>query len=167
MGKEDSMRANLYLLLCGLFALCIPSSSPRAQEEATAEMKWARGIATDFWDAVRNQQAEQAAGLLSPELGKALVTYEPFAGVGGERKEVAPPAYLCYLRERYGPKTSISFVSSEIAPDKSEVVFRGTLSGKNRDGKEIKADFKMRVAKEGTGGKWGIRFILVNDPPAN
>jgi hypothetical protein len=59
----------------------------------------------------------------------------------------------------------MSIASSEIAPDKSEVVCRGTLAGKDRDGKAVKAEFKMRVAREGNGGKWGIRFIMVNDRP--
>jgi hypothetical protein len=163
MDKGASMRVSSCVLLCGLFVVCVPGPAPCAAEDRTPETEWARGIVTDFWDAVRNQQAEQAAGLLSPELTRALVTYEP-AFPGAERKEVAPPAYLCVLRDRYGPETSISFVSTEVAPDKSEVVIRGALAGKNRDGKEVKADFKMRVAREGSGGKWGIRFILVNDP---
>ena len=160
------MRTNWCVLLCGVFALFIPGAAPCGPEEATAESKWARGIATDFWGAVLGNQEEQAAGLLSPELTEALVSYDRWGGVGGELKKIAPPNYLTRLAIRYGRETSASITSSESAPDRSEVVVRGKLSGKDLQGKKVAADFRMRVAKQREGGGWCIRYILVTDLPS-
>jgi hypothetical protein len=130
----------------------------------TIELNWARQIADDFWAALVNQDAEQAAGLLSRDLARALITYQRWGGVNGELHEVNPPAYLTRLASQYGPETAISFQSSEVAPNQSEVVFRGALTGKDRQGDTVASEFTLRVAKEESGGTWSIRFFLIKGP---
>lgn len=67
------------------------------------------------------------------------------------------------LPREVGPDVSATVGSGELAPDRSEVVFRGKLSGKGPRGERVAADFTMRVVREGGGGKWSIRFLLVTD----
>jgi hypothetical protein len=129
----------------------------------TPELTWARGIADDFWEAMLNQEAEQAAGLLSRELARALITYQQWGGVTSEFKEVSPPACLTRIASQYGPETSITFNAADVAPNQSEVVFRGALTGKDRQGETVAAEFTMRVAQEEGGGRWCIRFFLVKE----
>jgi hypothetical protein len=128
-------------------------------------VNWARGIADDFWDAIRDWKTAQAMTLLGPEMVKALVSYERWS-VGEHREQLierVPPSYLEHLAARYGPDTSVSFESQDVAPDRTEVVLRGALSGKDRDGKAVNDALIMRVAKEANGGKWSIRFLRVVD----
>ncbi len=88
------MRASRCGLLGGLLVGCLIGSASGAKPEPAPEVKWVKGIADDFWKALLNNKEEQAAGLLSPELAKAVVTYERWGGVGGELKDVTPAMYL-------------------------------------------------------------------------
>ena len=53
---------------------------------------------------------------------------------------------------------SYKVTSEEIDPDGVEVIFKGELMGK-----EKKADFTARVAREGKSGKWSIRYFVVKE----
>jgi hypothetical protein len=155
------MQVCRYGLLFVLLVACVSGVAPANKPEVAPEVKWARGIADDFWRALLNGQARQAGGLLSSELANSLVTYE-WSGPGEKARLMSLPAHQ-WLTDRIpaGPSVSVVFVSEELSPDRAEVVFRGQLGGKYQD-KPVAADFTMRVAKE-SGGKWAIRFLLVTD----
>jgi hypothetical protein len=156
------MRAMVYGLLCAAFAICGQGLSSTAKPDPASQLKWAKGIADDFWRAVFAFQAEQAAGLLSPELSKSLVTQE-WSGAGeGHRLLDLPAGEWLGKRLPRGPDVIVAFDSQELSPEGSEVVFRGHLMGKAGD-EEVNANFTMRLVRESAGGKWCIRFLLVTD----
>jgi hypothetical protein len=159
------MQANRFGFLCGMLVLVAFGSPLGAKPETGPEIKWAKGIADDFWKAFTASNSKQAAGLFSPELSKAVVSYDGFDRVGGDARliETSPGMYVNGLANKYGPKVTVSFDMEELAPDRSEVIFRGKLSGMNYYEEKVDADFTMRIAKEGTGAKWSIRYLLITD----
>ena len=138
------MKVKLHWAL--LFALALPSFVAGAEEDAknAARVKWAKGVLDDFFDATFSGKCETAGGLLSPELAQTV----------GQRGGV--DGYLWGLRLFTFDTRKVT--SEEIDPDASEVVFKGELIGK-----EKKADFTARVAREGKGGKWSIRYFFVKE----
>ena len=156
------MRAVRYALLWSAaaagFAGCGPAGAPGP------EAQWARGVADDFWKAFLNDREEQAAALLSPELAKTLATWE-YPGVGANWRPVEKPADVALhrLARGFGPGVSVTTESVGVAPDRGEVVLKGSLTGTNRLDEKTAADFTMRVAREGVGGKWGIRYLLITE----
>ena len=158
---EVKMRALKFGLLCAVLAVCGPGFARGAKPDTTAEVKWAKGIADDFWRAVFAGQEEQAAGLLSPGLSKSLVEYD-ISGAGEKTQVLAWPAgrWLA-MNLPQGPGASFAFDSQELSPDRAEVVFRGHLAGKDMIGEKVASNFLMRIARERAGGTWCIRFLLV------
>jgi len=64
--------------------------------------------------------------------------------------------WLCY------EKASLS--RAEAAPDQSEYIYKGELggeSGYNGVNERVTGDITLRVAREGTGGRWSIRYIRI------
>ncbi len=150
-----------FVFCCCLLLIGGESTAAEPKGKAARELKWAKGIADDFWDAMLGEDSgAAAAGLLSPELRQTLQKDKD-----GEIKLLSAIQWECtYL---FGKKLKADFTSQELAPDKKEAVFKGTLSEKA----VVKADFTLRVAKEGGSGKWSIRFIRLNPrdstpPPA-
>jgi hypothetical protein len=127
-------------------AACCLGLAPAARPAPAAEVRWARGVAEDFFRAVFAWESEQAAGLLSPELSKVL--------------DLPHGTWIRQFGLPWGPGERVSFESHELSPDRSEVAFRGRLWGKD-EGKPVSADFKMRVAREGPGGKWCVRYLSI------
>ena len=82
-----------------------------------------------------------------------------YGGVDGQYKDESAGMYLASYARGYRTATTVAFESTETAPDRSEVVFRGSLGGKDFNDERVQGRFTMRVAKEGTGGRWSIRFI--------
>ncbi|HKA06522.1 MAG TPA: hypothetical protein VKD71_04640 [Gemmataceae bacterium] len=145
---------------CLAICLVIVAGNTALAAEPTPEERWARGIAEDFWQALFNDNFEQTAGLLSPELATTVVGYEEYRDW---RKPLNVPMSLRSRAWGYGPATTVSFDSQELAPDRSEVVFRGSLGGKDINDKKVKGRFTMRIAKDGSASKWSIRFITFTD----
>jgi hypothetical protein len=141
------MKVKLHWAL--LFALALPSFVAGAEEDAknAARVKWAKGILADFWDLARSQDWRQIEGLMSPDLARGFPkTEKTWVSFASEANDILP---------KYD---SYKVTSGEIDPDGGEVVFTGELVGK-----EKKADFKARIAREGAGGKWGIRYFVVKE----
>jgi len=145
---------------CLAICVMIVAGTTALAAELTPEERWARGIADDFWQALLNDKSEQAAGLLSPELARQLVRIEHYGSVGsGQYIEETAGTYLHSYARGYREATTVTFESSDVSPDRSEVVFRGTLGGRDFNEDKVQGRFTMRIAKEGTGGRWSIRFI--------
>jgi hypothetical protein len=132
----------------GVAALVAAPLPAEEKDNAAPTQRWARGVADDFWAAVLgpHNDFEQAAGLLSPELIQAIAKVTPEGA----------PAYLQLLRlYRWGNNGAVTFDLTEVAPDRSEVLFKGVVAG------EVgKADFTMRVGKQ-PGGTWRVRYLLI------
>ena len=153
-----------WTILCGAVATGCLAMAPAANRGVASEVKWARGISDDFWRAVLGGQPKQAAGLLSPELARCLVSQE-WSGAGPKDRLLDLPAdrwLASHLPD--GPAVSVKVVSEDLSPDRAEVVFRGRLSGKDLRGERVANDFTMRVARVASGRPWCIRFLLVTKP---
>lgn len=144
-------------LVVWLLPLLWLSAAPAANARDTdpPELKWARGIADDFWKALIDREPYEAAGLLSPELTQSYSAQDIHKAAG---------SYLASFIEGKDGIKSVLISSAEMAPDRSEAIFRGTVSGKLYDSAhpEAKQDFTMRVAKE-AGGRWSIRFLRLKE----
>jgi hypothetical protein len=106
--------------------------------EISAELKWARGVATDCIEALTTQEIHNFIGLLSPEFAR-IVTHGDFG--------IDYPHWWSFK--------SGAIRSERVAPDRSEVVFAGILKNGSYQG-----DFVFRVARE-SGGRWSIRYLKI------
>ena len=113
---------------------------PDPNEKKAAELKWAKGVATDFLDAAFKGDLEQAESLIDASLKEA------FAKEGEKR-----------LREWLNNSIAIrgvrapDFQSAEIAPDQDEASFKGTFHNT-----EKKFEFSLRVVRHKDGNKWRV-----------
>lgn len=136
------------------FLWCSVVFATNASNGIPPELKWARGIADDFWEAMIDGDCLEAAGLLSPELARSYRAIELDRAAG---------YHLSTLIQRIHGIQSVSISSAEMAPDRSEAIFRGMVTGeKQGSDPEVKQDFTMRVAKE-PGGRWSIRFLRLKE----
>jgi hypothetical protein len=132
------MRTVLCLLIVGAGCTVVSWGADEKEKpnaKAQAELKWARGVLTDFFDGVLDQSGggPEVGGLLTPQYAKAF--YENRIWLD--------------FRGRY---SSASIVRSEFSSNHSEVIFAGVLKGVLGT-----ADFQARVVKE--GGLWSIRHV--------
>jgi hypothetical protein len=111
-----------------------------------ARVKWAKGVLADFLDSAFAGDLITASALFSPEFVQGA-------------KEDGPNGLSNFLAKRlWGSFNTFKVISEEMDPDGGEVVLKGELLGKSRN-----ADFKARVAREGVGGKWSIRYFVVKE----
>lgn len=93
------------------------------------ELRWARDIAKDFLDSLLEFDYDAAAGLLSPELF---------------RTEDTRTRRLDWVMS-YKTNASVSLTHEELAPDRSEAIFRGTMSAMYEvTAKKTTWDFSLR-----------------------
>jgi hypothetical protein len=104
-----------------------------------AELAWAKGVATHFFEALLEGN-DDPAGLLTPEFARAFE----------HRSD-----YYVGLRKQY---TSAAIESEEMAPGGAEAVFKGTLKGEKEE-----AAFVARLVK-GPSGVWCVRFLRIRLP---
>src|SRR5262245_10281591 len=95
---------------CLFLCWCLPLSAGGADAKPPPEMRWAKQVAIDFWDAILAGEQESAAGPLSPELSRSM-------GKGFADK-------VDHAARNFDT-TCLSFVAEEFAPDGSEAVFQG------------------------------------------
>jgi hypothetical protein len=126
-------------LLCGL---ALPAA--RGEDAKTAELAWAKEVATDFLSAGLGGNYASAEALATAEFKKTL-------------QESGPSSITFLLSSAAGGAESWTIGTEEIAPDKDEAVFRGAFRGKKGE-----ATFSLRVAKEKDGGKWRVSFFAAD-----
>src|SRR5262245_55920277 len=128
---------------------------PAKSDKAQAELKWAKGVVLDFFNAAKHGQDDerkQATLLMTDKLKKALSS-----------NSLTPESFISYAFQN-NRIASWTIKVEEIAPDVNEAVFRGTFTGKDPgNGKEIQADFVVRVVKEHEGGKWRINIFTIGN----
>ena len=105
---------------------------------------------TDFWDAALSMDYESADGLLNSGLlessNRERTKTDSFSGV------------LVRKHELWQGRPEYKVTSEAIELDGAEAIFKGEIT----NGK-WKADFKARVARDGVGGKWSIRYLVVKE----
>lgn len=135
----------LALLLMGWFSQLVCAAD--GTEKKAAELKWAKGVATDFLTSTFNSNLEQAETLLDSSLKKV------FAKEGENR-----------LREWLNNSIAIQgfrdpiFESEEMAPDQDEASFKGHFKAK-----EKRFQFSLRVIKDKESGKWRVSYFQFNE----
>jgi hypothetical protein len=100
-------------------------------------------------EALRDQKADQAAALLTPELSKLLTLRgQPYGSTVSELGKEYPAV------DRGRP----IITAEEMAPSRDEVRFRGTLEGEGES-----RDFTLGVVREKDSGKWRVAFYRVGE----
>jgi hypothetical protein len=128
-------------LLLAIYATALGDDK---QEKKTEELKWAKGIVSDFLNAGARQADDQAVLLLSSEFIKSI-----------KEQKTTPESYV-HSRFFNVTAAKASITSQEMAPDQDEAVFHGAFA--TDDGE---ADFTIRVVKEKDSGKWRVNFFVV------
>lgn len=109
----------------------------------TAELKWAKGVASDFLAAAFDGQLEQAEALIDSSLKKS------FAKEGESRMREWLNNNIA-IRGFRAPKIT----AEEIAPDQDEASFQGTFQGKEKD-----YQYSLRVVKDKESSKWRVCYF--------
>jgi hypothetical protein len=127
-----------------LLAICAIALGDDKPERKTEELKWAKGIVSDFLNAGARQADDQAVLLLSGDFIKSI-----------KEQRTTPESYV---HTRFFDVTAAKalITSEEMAPDQDEAVFRGTFSAD--DGQ---ADFTIRVVKDKESGQWRVNYFIV------
>ncbi len=112
-------------------------------DRRVAELKWAKGVATDFLDSAFNGNLVQAEGLLDSSLKRS------FARDGDKRVG----EWLNNSIAIQGFRAPV-IQSEDIAPDLDEASFKGTF----QSGKKA-FQFSLRVVKDKEGGKWRVSYF--------
>jgi len=116
-----------------------------ADAKKAADLKWAKGIAADFFAAAVSGQEQQAAALVDASLIAAF----------GKNNEAHFRDWLNNTFATYGYGEAV-FESEEIAPDRDEVVLKGHF----KDTKPALA-FSIRVVKNKDSGMWRVSYCRV------
>jgi hypothetical protein len=127
----------------GFFMLLASAAAAQAQGSKKQEdLKWAKGVATDFLAAMRAGEVEEAATLMTAEYRKSFrVPDRPL------------PNWVYGVRDA-GLAKGHTIKDEQIAPDQDEATFKGLLQGEKRE-----AAFSLRVVREKAGGRWRVAFF--------
>lgn len=128
--------------LCCVLVCCLGVHAGDANKEA--ELKWAKGVVSDFLQSAKQQDYDQAEILVTKELKDVMqkVIRNFYTGVRG------------WISEHRLEEASWSFGGEEISPDRDEAVIKGTFKRDKED-----ADFTFRLVKEKDNGKWRINYL--------
>jgi hypothetical protein len=135
-------------VVTALTTIMLLSSAPAADKDDAqkdAELKWAKEVAIDFLSAGLQRNYSSAEALATAEFKKVLK--EGNTSVTDRLSDVVT-----------GGAESWAVTCKEMAPDKDEVLVRGTFKGKKGE-----AAFSVRVAKEKEGGKWRVCFFTAGE----
>jgi hypothetical protein len=128
-GSQSLVDPNICTGPQGVVNLGVTPVSQNSKEPDTKKIEaWTTQIVEQFFESVFNGD-ESALGLLSPELAK---TFDHRSDLGG----------------KFWRYSSYSLRSHEVAPDGSEVIFRGELASEMKDVDPLSCT--LRVAKEST-----------------
>ncbi len=138
-----------FVVACLVFAAsAMPAFADEKSDKKAEELKWAKGIVTDFLTAIDRGETRQAAAFLSADLKKSHES--AFDKAGADFVD-------SHSNEVRGCK--VTFNKEEMSPDVDEAVFRGNFHHeKNGD-----AEFTIRMIKEKESGKWRVNYFVIGD----
>jgi hypothetical protein len=135
------------IAVCVLAFLLASSVDADENEIRQAEMKWARGVASDFLSATKRQDSANVESLLTPEYAKLLK----------ERTAFYPePAEAVYERTKTFEKWTIT--TGELSPDRDEALFKGEIESSTGT-----REFALRVVKDKPANRWRVGFLSVEE----
>jgi hypothetical protein len=129
--------------LVGLLCVLVCCLSVQAGDsKKAAELKWAKGVITDFLQSAKQQDYDQAELLMTRDLKETLdkVNRNFSNGLNG------------WVGHNNLEEATWTFGDEDISPDKDEAVIRGAF---HRDKQEAK--FTFRVVKD--NGKWRVGYV--------
>ena len=132
------------LVFGGFFLLLSTTAAAQGKDsKKQEELKWAKGVATDFLAAMRSGEVEEAATLMTAEYRKSfIVPQRPL------------PNWVHGVRTA-GLEKGHTIKDEQIAPDQDEATFKGLLQGEKRE-----AAFSLRVVREKASGRWRVAFFV-------
>lgn len=158
MRKAAVLVGGLLLFAVGGCAPAPSTAAPPVKEPPAAggeDLKWARSVAEDFLDAVKNSQRKGAYGLLSPDFRDRLTDREkqhgefyPWVnGVASEGEDV----------------TSWHITAEEAAPGGGEARFKGEVVSRAVADSTLTTirPFTLIVTKGKDSGLWRVSLISV------
>jgi hypothetical protein len=125
------------------------AKEPDPQEKLKAEIKWAKGVAQDFFEATRKASYIEAIQLLTSEYR----TKDKFDDAKTRLDKL--------FGQVDAAATIISWMikTEELSPDGKEAVFKGPVTGMYGDASLTEAELTIRVEKEKDSGKWRVTFL--------
>jgi hypothetical protein len=131
-----------------LVCLCAPGAlaGDKQKDKKSAELKWARGVASDFFEAAFKANLVMAENLIDSSLKK---NFEK-RGKTELKEWLNNSIAIQNFREP-------AIATEAIAPDRDEAVFTGTFRAKDRPKKVL--TFTLRVVKEKDSGKWRVSYF--------
>lgn len=115
----------------------------RGLEEA--ELRWASGVVTDLFDAIRQDESVEVEALLVPEYAKALHERDFVKDTAG--------SILC---ERVPDFTTVALEAPTASPDGNEIRIEGRLTGE-----DVRLRCVIRVTKDDGAKHWRVGYLFV------
>lgn len=134
----------------GLLALAPVSSGAEDDTKKQAELKWARGVADDLLAALRKQDYDNAAALLTADYAKILQGQGTLSAVQETLRHRLPPGI-----------EKVTIADEMMSPDRDEAQFKGQVERSA----ETQA-FAVRVVKEKESGRWRVGFFHTDEARA-
>jgi hypothetical protein len=116
----------------------LEASATARPATAEAELKWARGLVTEFLDGICHNETSEVLPLMLPESAKLYSESSFF--------RTWPTGY-----------SSFSVTSAQLSPNQGEARFSGTLKGESK-----KTNFSLWLSKE-PGGCWSTRYFKIRE----
>lgn len=135
-----------HAVLACVFCCCLAAQGGDAKKEA--ELKWAKGVLSDFLQSARSRDYDQMEILMTKELRQAMEKYESFVGKGTKGWSLTKDI----------PGESWAIKSEEISPDIDEIVLKGHFKREKEE-----SEFSTRLVKEKDSGKWRITYIYSSE----
>lgn len=130
-----------------LVMLISPAYSADERDKKSEELKWAKGVAMDFFDSAFSGHIEQAESLIDSSL-KAILAKD------GEKRMSEWLNNSIAIQGYHSPVIR----SEKIAPDQDEASFQGTFQRKEKT-----FEFSLRVVKDKENRKWRVCYFHFKD----
>jgi hypothetical protein len=140
-------------LLCVLLLLCSAAwgTEPAAKKKG-GDLKWAKGVAEDFLQAMHKGDEDQARLLMTKDFARA--------------SEKDTNWYNIF--QQAGFRAGTSSISQEtLSPEGDEAVFRGELRGEVNVGgqkEQRRSRFALRVVREKEAPRWRVSYFSFTEP---
>jgi hypothetical protein len=142
--RGHAMRAALVLAMLLPVTLSLKADDAAKKDE---ELKWARGVADDFFVSLKKQDQANVEALLTPDYAKLLQERSTFKSKPGD-----------VLWEKIQSMNTTTITSSQMSPESNEAVFKGQF-----ESPESTQAFTLRVVKDKPTSLWRVGLMMVDD----